>query len=352
MPRARPKVLILEDQSRSRRLLEEIVAPMGVEPHFASSRGQLLEMAETVRPEVILIDLMVPGVDGMEMYRRLKEERATRNIPVFFIAGGVGLVASSIQDIIVEASLRSAIRMKELSDEADELIRQRTSLTHMIVHDIYNLLAINVGYAGLLLSMEELPAVVRQALLAIEKSSKEIQLITSSLLEMGRLESGLLPISLEKIQVWDLAQERLQLLRSQTMERRIHIAAKFESADGPSVRADRSLLSRVLDNILFNAIKFCPDEGAVEVGFSTGDRRCTIAVTNDGSPIPPEQQERIFEKFAQVEAHHASGRKGLGIGLAFCKMALEAMSGGIAVESPVLGREDGTRFKVSLPLAE
>src|SRR3990167_4420311 len=130
---------------RPKVLLEEMVAPMGVETYIASSSSQAMEMARTGSPDLILVDIMMPGLDGIEMDRLLKQDRATRNIPVVYVTGGVGFITKPVLDILVETSVRNALRMKQLSDEVERLMRQRASLTHMIIHDINNLLAVSLG---------------------------------------------------------------------------------------------------------------------------------------------------------------------------------------------------------------
>lgn len=365
MKTKKPKVLIVDDISSNVELLGAMVSLMGVEACTASSGSQALEMAAQLSPDVILLDILMPGMDGIEVCRRLKENSATRNIPVIFVtaygdiqrqvaaveAGGIGFIVQPAVRGLVEASVRSALRMKQLSDEVEELMAQRANLTHMIVHDITNLLTVSLGHAAMLLSDETLPAVVRENLAAILKSSQDIRFITASLLDVEKLESGTLAISLDSVNLWELIEERAQLLTSQAKERGVRLELRKPS-ENVIVRADRILLSRVLDNLIFNAVKFCPDRGLVDLGVFSKDSTWTVAVTNDGPPIPPQYHERIFERFVQVEAVKATGRRGVGLGLAFCKMALEAMGGAIAVESPVAGREDGARFLFRLPLAE
>lgn len=358
-----PKVLIVDDEPRNLRLLGAMVAPIGVETHTASSGGQALEMILKVSPDVILLDIMMPDMDGIEVCRKLKENRTTRNIPVVFVtaledikyqasaieAGGIGFIIKPVQQILVHASVKNAIRLKQLSDEVDELMQQRASLTSMIVHDINNLLSVNLAYAQIMLLDNTLPPKVMENLARIEKSAKDIQAMTSSLLEVEKFESGTMPISLEAVDTGQLVEQRAKLLILQATERGIRLELP-KPVENAIVLADRALLSRVLDNLISNAVKFCPDQGAIEIKVSANEGSGEVAVTNDGLPIPPEYHERIFEKFAQVEFRQATGRKGVGLGLAFCKMALEVMGGTIAVESPVAGREDGTRFVFRLPL--
>jgi two-component system sensor histidine kinase/response regulator len=359
-----PKVLIVDDEPRNVRLLEAMVTPLGVEAFTASSGSHALEMTTKVSPDAILLDIMMPGMDGIEVCLRLKKDRTTQNIPVIFVtaltdvqnhavaveAGGIGFVTKPIQRLLLEASVRSAIRMKRLSDEVDELMRQRASLTHMIVHDINNLLTINLGFAQLTLEDDTLPSSLREYVTTIEKSSNDIKTMTQSLLEVEKLESGTMPVSLGAVNLWELAEQRMSLLISQAAERGIHLDMQ-KLTEEIIAQADEDLLARVLDNLIFNAVKFCPDKGSIEINISRNEGMTEIRVTNDGAPIPKEFHERIFEKFAQVEVRQATGRKGVGLGLTFCKMALDAMGGTISVESPVPGREGGTRFVVRLPTA-
>jgi signal transduction histidine kinase len=111
--------------------------------------------------------------------------------------------------------------------------------------------------------------------------------------------------------------------------------------------ADPVLLSRVIRNLLGNAFKFTPEGGSVRVGISKTDREARVTVTDEGPGIPAEYHEKIFEKFGQVEDIRA--KTGTGLGLTFCKLAVELHSGRIGVESEVGG---GSTFWFTLPLTE
>ncbi len=360
-----PKVLIVDDEPGNVRLLKAMIAPLGVESFTASNGSQALKMTAKISPDMILLDISMPDMDGIEVCRRLKNDDATRNIPVVFVtglsdvedhaaaveAGGIGFVTKPVDRVLVHASVRNAIRVKHLSDEVAELMRQRASLTRMLVHDINNLLTVSFSCAQMMLLDETLPPSLNHYVVAIEKSNREMQEMAESLLDVEKLESGAMEVSLKPVKLAELAEQRANLLVSQAVDRGIRLELP-KPAGEVNVRADQNLLTRVLDNLIFNAIKFCPPQGSIEIHISEKGDRGEIAVTNDGPPIPKEYHERIFEKFAQVEVRQATDRKGVGLGLAFCKMALEAMDGTISVESPVPGREDGCRFVVRLPAIE
>jgi two-component system sensor histidine kinase/response regulator len=360
-----PKVLIVEDEPENARVIEAMVTTLGAETYTASNGSQALKMAVKVSPDVILLDILLPGMDGIEVCRRLKKDRSTRNIPVIFVtgltdvqhhaaaveAGGMGFVSKPVQHILLEASIRSAARIKHLSDEVDELTRERAGITRMFVHDVNNLLNVSLGHAQLMLLDDNLPPSLREDVSAIEKSSREIREMALNLQEVEKLDSGTLPISLEAVNLQELAEQRVNALIPETAERDIQMEL-HKLAKAVTVQADRSLLARVLDNLLMNAIKFCTDRGLIEISISQDKSITQIEVTDDGPPIPKEFHTRIFEKSAQMEVRQATGRKGVGLGLILCKMAMDAMGGTIWVESPVPGRKDGARFVVRLPAAQ
>ena len=360
-----PKVLIVDDEPENARVLEAMVTPLSVEIYTASSGSQALEMAAKVSPDVMLLDIMMPGMDGIEVCRRLKKDRSTRNIPVVFVtaltdvqnhaaaveAGGIGFVTKPVQHIVLEASIKSAVRMKRLSDEVDELMRQRASITRMFVHDVNNLLNVSLGHAQLMLLDDNLPPSLREDVAAIEKSSRDIREMALGLQDVEKLDSGTMPISLEAVNLRELAEQRVNNFISEAAERDMKIELD-KLAEEVAVQADRSLLSRVLDNLIMNAIRFCSDKGLIEISISEKENMVKVGVTDDGEPIPKAFHTRIFEKSAQMEVRQATGRRGAGLGLIFCKMAMDAMGGTIWIESPVPGRQDGTRFVVRLPAAQ
>ncbi|MBI4859621.1 MAG: hybrid sensor histidine kinase/response regulator [Candidatus Riflebacteria bacterium] len=361
----RPVVLIVDDEARNLRLLDALVTPLDVEVISATSGQQALELTESLAPDVILLDIMMPGLDGIEVCRRLKSRHELRTIPVVFVtaltdaatqaaaieAGAIGFITKPVQDVLVEASVKNALRMKELSDEVERLHQHREALSGMIAHDIRNLVQIVLGYAEMAQRVFELPKALKNMLAPIPPAAREILMMTTCLLDLSKLESGTLSLTTEPLDVLECARDRVAMISSRAHEQ----ALGLEVADPGNrlvARADRSLLTRVIDNLLSNAVKFTPPGGTVLVDGALSTRHVVLGVTNDGPPIPSEYHRRIFEKFAQLEVRKATGLKGVGLGLAFCKVAVEAMSGTVEVESPVAGRSDGARFTVRLPVDE
>lgn len=365
MKQRRSKILIVDDDVRNLKVLEAMIKSSELEIFTAMSGAEALEQAVEKRPDAILLDIMMPDLSGIEVCRTLKQDPDLCRIPIVFVtalndvtnqaeaveAGGIGFITKPVIKVLVLANVKNALRMKQLSDEVEDLMQQRKNLTTMLVHDINNLLQVNLGYAKLILLNENIGREIHELAAGIHESAANIKAMTSSLLDIEKLESGTLPIRIEKVAAGALAVQRAALLLQQTESS--HFTYQPPEHNGqPFILADSYLLTRIVDNLLFNASKFCSEGGAIQIHFRTESPRWILSITNDGHPIPSNYHERIFEKFGQVESQPQSvSHKGVGLGLAFCRMAVEAMGGSISVTSPLVNRHDGVCFSVHLPMA-
>lgn len=227
------------------------------------------------------------------------------------------------------------------------LERMREDLTHMIVHDLRSPLSSIMGSLQLLhtafVERDETLPVAKLLHIAMRSGQKLYQLI-DSLLTMGRLDAGEAELNRTPVRLDSLVQEAVEqvqplaLSKNQTLDLRI--------APGlPEVSVDRDLILRVLTNLLDNAVKFTPDGGDIMLSGEVAGDEILFTTSDTGPGIPPEHRQRVFDRFARLES--AEGLKGVGLGLAFCKLAVEAHGGRIWVESGVNG---GSHFKFTLPL--
>jgi signal transduction histidine kinase len=237
--------------------------------------------------------------------------------------------------------------LKQAHIRLQEADRLRQDLVDMLVHDLKNPLSVVLASLEVLSdtlcreASEEMRELVRIA----SYSGQEMLQIITDLLEVKRLESGTMPIRLQPLDVATVLQTtaaQAQLLASQ---KRVNVCLCIP--DGlPWVWADLSLMSRLLTNLLDNAIHFSPQDGTVVVAVRVGKKEVTVSVTNHGPVISAEHQERIFDKFYQADRNPGQERGCVGLGLSFCKLAVEAQRGRIWVESD---GGIGTRFHFTLP---
>jgi len=364
MPTTPATILVVDDTPANLRLLTNMLRNGGYKVRPVSSGDMALRVVEAMPPDLVLLDISMPDMDGYEVCRRLKADPRWRDIPVLFIsaladtadkvrafqAGGVDYVGKPFQFEEVDARVRThlELRRKSLALEESlarlqELEKQRDTLTHMIAHDMRSpLLALQMSVE--LLAEQAGSADPENATLAstAKRGAAQVVEMVSQMLDVSRLESGKLELDREPADLADIAREAIATLRPHAGERTLLLEA------GPAVpiAVDKNLLRRVVVNLLANAIKFTKPDGHIRIGVQLAEGHPRVAVTDDGPGIAPEQHQRIFEKYGQTAT--GARRGGSGLGLTFCKMVIEAHGGTIGLDS-ALGR--GSTFWFTLPPA-
>jgi signal transduction histidine kinase len=268
-----------------------------------------------------------------------------------FGSGGVDYITKPFQFDEVEARVKTHLSLRNLQldlmkryEELRRLESLRDSLIHMLVHDLCSPLAAVMGHLELLQIgadqlNEEQQSGVDEALL----STKTILRMIHSLLDLNRLEAGEMPLNPT---IFDL---RIGLEQAHMSfgkaARGHHITAQVP--DHPvCVCCDAGLIERTITNLIANAIKFTPSGGALLLKVEELQDRVKVSVEDTGPGIPEEYHRKIFDKFGQVQAQQERRVFSTGLGLAFCKLAVEAHGGTIGVDS-VVG--EGSTFWFQLP---
>jgi signal transduction histidine kinase len=219
----------------------------------------------------------------------------------------------------------------------------------MIVHDMRTPLTSVIAGLQTLESAGPLNATQSECLAMALQGGKTLLGMVNDLLDISKMEDGSLKLECADLEVGRLAAEAVQQVAALADERRITLA--LEIAPGlPPLYADEDKLVRTLVNLLGNAIKFAPQGGTVTLAVcrSNTEKALLFSVSDTGEGIPTEAYGRIFEKFGQVDERKAGHRGSTGLGLTFCKMAVEAHGGRIWVDSE-LGH--GSTFSFVIPLS-
>lgn len=231
--------------------------------------------------------------------------------------------------------------------ERKKLDQLREDLTSMVYHDLRSPLSNVVSSLDVLealLPVEE-DEEIKSLFEIATRSTQRIQRLTKSLLDINRLEKGQ-PITEQKpVDPYVMAENAYQAMIPHAKNKEQDLSLNVPK-DLPAVMADRDMIERVLINLLENAIKFTPPKGAIQVGAETGQENARFWVHDTGPGIDPDQKDKIFDKFTRLETNERA--KGLGLGLAFCRLAVDGHGGEISVETPP---EGGSLFSFSIPLA-
>ena len=363
-----PHILLVDDEERNLTLLESLLRPQGYSTSRARDGESALRLAAHVAPDCVLLDAMLPGLDGFMVCRRLKADPATAAVPVIMVtalqeredrergleAGADDFLSRPVNTHELRARIGSLLRVRFLHEELAERLGQlaaaealKEQLTHLVIHDLNGpLSALKVNLSILLAGLEgplrpQQEAILTNALANAERLARLIR----TLLDVARLEEGRLSIKREPVGLAALAaaacREQEPAFRAKGVTLQVAVPGDLAPVVG-----DEELLERTLDNLLRNALEFTPPGGRVTVSARAEGGGATVMVRDTGEGIPAAFREKIFEKFAQVEANAQRRRRGTGLGLTFCRLAVEAHDGRIWVESEE-GR--GSCFFVSLP---
>lgn len=370
-------LLVVDDDADNREVLSRRLERQGHQTVAAASGREALGLLGGQGFDLVLLDLMMPEMDGFEVLRRIKADPALASTPVVMISAlsEIESVARCIEmgaeDYLpkpfnptllrarVDASLRDArarAREAQLNDvlkDNYEKLRQaegmRDDLTHMIVHDLRTpLTSLLTGLQTLELLGDNLNTDQNEMLEIATNGGQTLLGMINDLLDVSKLEDGSLKLDYAPVEPLSLVHRATSQVALLTREKGINLITDV-SPEIKTFSGDEDKLRRTLVNLLGNAIKFTPVGGTIAVVARKAENEDAIffSVQDTGEGIPKEAFGRIFEKFGQVESRKAGRKMSTGLGLTFCKMAVEAHGGRIWVESE-LGK--GSQFNFTVPL--
>jgi two-component system sensor histidine kinase/response regulator len=362
------RVLIVDDEEPNRVLLRDLLEARGHQVTEAEDGEQALDEVASSAPDVILLDVMLPKMDGFEVCRRLKADAQTAPIPILLItvltdrqdrltgieAGANDFLTKPIDTQDVPLRVGNALYTKRLYDQlADnyqrlrELEVLRDDLTHMIVHDLRTPLTSVIAGMQTVEMSGELNERRQQCLRLALTGGQTLLGMINDLLDISKMEDGSLRLEYQDLTATALVERALEEIESLAQARSLTLVRDFPPRS-PTFSGDEEKLRRTLVNLLGNAVRFTPRGGTItaSVGADPDEQAAVFMVRDTGEGIPREAFERIFEKFGQVETGRARQRLSTGLGLTFCKMVVEAHGGRVWVESE-LGR--GSTFSFTIP---
>lgn len=362
-------ILIVDDTPENLKVLADLLKRNGHKVRPAPDGVVALRAAERKPPDLVLLDISMPHMNGYEVCERLKSMPALADVPVLFIsglsepidkvrafrAGGVDFVTKPFEAEELLARVNTHLRLHRLHRELagsyarlQQLEALRESLTNMIVHDMRSPLA--ALSTSLHLMKEDLASTIPAESLgdidaAIDGAERLIQMV-NDLLDISRLEAGEMPLDRRRSDLRTVVDAALVSLARLTS----HLNVQLDMPDDAAfAHLDPPVIQRTLENLIANAAKFTPRGGSVTIAVEHGDDEVRVSVLDEGPGIPAEYHLKIFEKFGQVESRKEGRLHSSGLGLAFCRLAVEAHGGTIGVDSEP-GR--GSRFWISLPANE
>ncbi len=367
-------ILVVDDEQQNRMLLEEYLRPEGYTVRMADCGETALKMALEKAPDLVLLDVMMPDINGMEVCQRLKNHEATRLSQVMLVTalGGSSAHVQGLDcgadDYVVKpvrrdeflAKVRSMLRVQRLvselhrtrealhlrNGELEELQALKATLSQSLVHDLKNPLTSMLGNLELL--SREIDDAKKKRVNRCRNQAARMHGMILDLLDVAGLEEGRLKLNQETVPADELINGALEGLEGLAEQHTVSIKVELISPD-TEIHGDRSVLTRVLDNLLVNAMTHSPSGGVITVTCEARAEGVEVSVTDQGTGIPEDYQDKVFEKFARLELKDQGVSANRGLGLTFSRLAVEAHGGVIWVENAL---EGGARFRMILPSVE
>ncbi len=369
------RILIVDDVEENRSVLSRRLSRLGHETVSVSDGlSALVEMANSPF-DLVLLDVVMPEMDGYEVLQRIKSHPALSNIPVVMVSalsdidavarcvemGAEDYLAKPYNGTLLRARVNACLRakrahdrelalMQKLQDNYERLLRaekMRDDMTHMVVHDLRTPLTSVLSGLQTLESLGGLDDLQTEMLAVSINGAQTLLRLVNDLLDVSKMEDGSMKLEYGPVRPSDVVVAAVGQIAFLADAKQITLVRSV--ADGlPETLADSDKLRRVLINLLGNALKFTPQNGTVTVHARLGGPGTLyFSVADTGEGIPKEAFGKIFEKFGQVEGRKSGRKNSTGLGLTFCKMAVEAHGGEMAVASE-LGV--GSEFSFTIPI--
>ncbi len=371
-----PTILIADDNPTNLNVLFEYLSAQGYQVLVAEDGTGALEQALYSLPDLILLDVMMPGLDGFETCQKLKESPQTRDIPVIFMTaisetayvlkgfsvGAVDYLTKPLQreEVLVRVKNHLSICLLQRDLKSEIVIRQQAEeelralnagkdvFFSILAHDLKNPMSGLLGLSEAL--VDTLPSdadeTTRELAVDIRDTSHQIGRLLLELLSWAQIQLGKLEAS---PQVFALLQEVEFAVAFVGVEARAKkIQLVNEITEPVDVYADMRMNDTVLRNLIGNAIKFTPQRGIIRISAQRKDKFLEITVADSGNGIPENRLSKLFQLGENKPTYGTGGEKGTGLGLPLSREMVEKNGGKIWVES-TLG--EGTKFHFTLPLA-
>ena len=359
------RILVVDDVYDNLLVIQTILEDEGYEIEIQEDSQIALTMVEESPPDLILLDLMMPDIDGYEFTRRVRQNKQLPFIPILLItayenitvadgldAGAEDFIRKPVDADELQPRVRSLLRLKHSIDERDHMASLRQDFVSRFTHDLRTPLAASNRVLKLLREGRffEISPEVEQIFTTMITSNDDLLNMVNSLLEVYRYEADCKQINFDKINIYDLVRDVVQELKPLAEEKELRLKSNLEnnlennnSEDNElsTIFADRIEIKRVLTNIIGNAIKFTKT-GFIEVNLIVDSQTAEIKIQDTGSGISSEEQAILFERFRPGK-HKNSGS---GLGLYLSRRIIEAHNGSINVESEP-GK--GSLFTINLP---
>ena len=356
---AAPNILIVDDIPANLKVLSDMLKGEGYKVRPVPSGILALQAAEKEKPDLVILDIMMPGMDGYEVCRQLKENRDLSDVPVIFVSalsetndivkaltfGGVDYLSKPFQAEEVKARVNTHLKiyrqskeLQEQSKELQELNATKDKFFSIIAHDLRDPVVAFMGLTEMMAddsqknSAKFTPDEIKMLLVRMMNSSRKIFSLLENLLEWSLIQRGMISFTPELLNLSESVNESLAALSESAKIKEIEFTLNISEV--LNVYADANMFSTIIRNLAANAVKFTPKGGKVIVSAKQEENSMVeIAVSDTGIGMSKKILGRLFRLDINTGRHGTEGESGTGLGLLLCKDFVEKNGGKIYVDS-------------------
>jgi two-component system sensor histidine kinase/response regulator len=362
-----PKILIIDDIASNIQVVANLLKKNNYNISYAQSGKTGLERANQIDFDLILLDIMMPEMDGFEVCHHLKKNQKTKDIPIIFLtakttedslkkgfeAGAIDFIQKPFKADELLARVNTHIQLKTVREilsatniELQQANANKDKLLSIIAHDLRNPFSVLITFSKLLLdSIDDFSKEdMLNYLNTFYQTSKNGYDLLDNLLKWSKSQTGNMEIKVEVLDLRDLIEENITLLNSQANAKKIQMINKVP--ENLKAVADLNMILTIIRNLISNAIKFTPESGEIEIKGKSNKNHVEISVEDTGVGINQEDLDKIF----RIETKHSTAgtadERGSGLGLILCKEFVEKNFGQLKATSEV---NKGSKFYFTLP---
>jgi two-component system, sensor histidine kinase len=369
-----PTVLVIDDQDASRFAKVQTLRRAGFHVHEASTGQTGLAALERVKPDILILDVNLPDISGLEISRRLRDTRDLDAMPILQISNTAITAAEQVKGLeqgadvyltepidatILVATVRALLRARQaeaalagaLERErhargiAEEASRVKDDFIATLSHELRTPLNALMGWIFQLRHSKLDENARERALDSLERNARVQAQLIDDLLDISRISKGKLRLHMQVVELRSVIDDVVATVRAAAAKKRLTLTV--EKGEPCLLLADRARLQQVLTNLLSNAVQYTPELGSIDVRVAAAGTDCVVQVRDTGAGIDPDFLPHVFDPFRQGESTMRRSHGGLGLGLSVVNQLVELHGGTVSAESA--GPGSGSTFTVVLP---
>jgi two-component system sensor histidine kinase/response regulator len=355
-------ILVVDDEPKNIQVVGTLLLKQGHEVIAAGSGEEALAKMRTATPDLLLLDVMMPGMTGFDLCRRLLAQPEWHGLPVIFLsavtdksfvtealeAGAVDYITKPFHGPELLSRVQLHLNLRQMRLRLSAAVEERNHLLEIVAHDLKNPLG-GVQFAASLLAESAASLSSREAQLveSISHSVDRALEITGSLLQTRRLEEAKAHLDFLPLCLVEHTTQAVKVFSHHAAEKGTEVRVQAAEKTLP-VRADRRSLLCVLENLVSNAVKFSPPGSSIRIQLSHEGSAGVFRIEDEGPGVKPDERTKLFRKFTRLSARPTGDELSTGLGLHIVQELVKAMKGEVRYEDAPGG---GACFVVELPFA-